>query len=98
VQALEQAASLNSDAQFLLTAYSQQGKMLLNHQQYQQALAVYEQAIHLAPNEPSLHFFKGNTLYALQEYEYDQAVRLDPQYAPGIFPQPSNMFECEAGE
>ena len=69
LQALEQAASLSSDAQFLLTASSHQGKTLLNHQQYQQALAVYE-----------------------------QAVRLDSRYAPGIFPQPANMFEREAGE
>src|SRR5258707_12592600 len=67
VQALEQAASLSSDAHFLLTAYSQQGKTLLNHHQHKQALAVYE-----------------------------QAVRLDSRYAPGIFPQPAHMFERQA--
>jgi hypothetical protein len=29
---------------------------------------------------------------------YEQAVRLDSRYALGIFPQPSNNFEREAGQ
>src|SRR5258708_19656331 len=42
VQALEQAASLSSNAHFLLTASSQQAQTPLNHHPYQQPLPTYQ--------------------------------------------------------
>jgi tetratricopeptide (TPR) repeat protein len=72
-------------------------------QRYEEAVAAIEQAIHLDPDQAQFYFWKCGALRALKRdtealAAYDQAVRLDPRYAPGIFPQPANMFEREAGE
>jgi tetratricopeptide (TPR) repeat protein len=54
--------------------------------QYSEALAAYEQAIRLDPNDASAYTNKGIALRNLKRYEealaaYEQAIRLDPNYA-----------------
>ncbi len=75
----------------------------MNLQRYEEAVAAIEQAIHLDPDQAQFFFWKSGALRALKRNTealaaYEQAVRLDSRYARGIFPQPSNIFEREAGE
>ena len=58
----------------------------LNRKQYEEALAVYDQALCLDPNLAPAYGNKGNTLRNLKRYEealatYDQVIRLDPNDA-----------------
>jgi tetratricopeptide (TPR) repeat protein len=53
---------------------------------YVEALAAYDQAIHLVPNDARAYSAKGNTLDGLKRYEealaaYEHAIRLDPNDA-----------------
>ena len=64
-----------------------EGDTLRYHEQYQEALEAYEQAIRLDPQFADAYHNKGITLNNLQRYQealeaYDQAIRLNPQYAP----------------
>lgn len=57
-----------------------------NAKQYEEAIAAFDQAIQLDPNDPIIHLSKGNALIKLKRYEealavYDQALRLDPNNA-----------------
>lgn len=52
----------------------------------QEALAAYEQAIHLAPNEAILHSLKGDALYCCERYgealaANERAIQLNPNEA-----------------
>ena len=50
---------------------------------YEQALAAYEQAVHLTPNFPGVYYQRGLALIPLRRYQealasFDQAIRLAP--------------------
>jgi len=64
----------------------EEGKRLRNRKRYEEALAAYEQAIRIDPNNALAYSNKGYILYELKMYEealaaYDQVIRLDPNYA-----------------
>jgi len=64
----------------------EEGNALRNLKRSQEALAAYEQAIRLDPNDIYAYRGKGWSLYYLQRYEealsaFDQAIRLDPNNA-----------------
>ncbi|MGB1251759.1 MAG: tetratricopeptide repeat protein [Candidatus Promineifilaceae bacterium] len=55
-------------------------------EQYEQALADYDQAIAPNPEYATAYNNRGNTYYTLEQYEqaladYDQAIALNPEYA-----------------
>ena len=86
-----------------VTYYYIEGHKLFKLQRYEEAVTAIEQAIHLDPDQAQFYFWKSAALRALKRNTealaaYEQAVRLDSRYAPGIFPQASNMFERGAGE
>src|SRR6266851_458729 len=63
-----------------------EGNALHSLQRYQEALAAYEQAIHLDPNFALAYKNKGWTLNNLKRYQealvaYEQAIHLDPNLA-----------------
>ena len=62
-------------------SYEQKGDALYNLERYEEALAVYEQAISLNDPDASIHTKKGNTLYHLNRYQealtaYELAIKL----------------------
>jgi len=63
-----------------------EGDNFRNLKQYSEALAAYEQAIRLDPNDAYAYSNKGYTLNELKRYReavgaYEQAIRLDPNNA-----------------
>jgi tetratricopeptide (TPR) repeat protein len=88
-----QAASANQAAVNTSGTSQQTSKQLMDEGsshykagRYVEAVAAYDQAIHLAPNNPAAYFFKGNALSALRSYEeailaYDRAIQLSPNVA-----------------
>src|SRR5260370_21566426 len=63
-----------------------EGNVLENLKRDEEALAAYEQAIRLDPNDADAYNNKGNALYTLNRDEealaaYEQAIRLDPNEA-----------------
>ncbi len=63
-----------------------EGNALYGLKRYEQALAAYEQALHLDPNSAVAYNNKGNALGELKRYEealatFKRALRLDPNYA-----------------
>ena len=63
-----------------------EGNALHSLNRSQEALAAYEQAIHLDPNLAAAYNNKGMALYDLKRYQealaaYEQAIRLDPNLA-----------------
>ena len=63
--------------------YNNQGNVLYQLQRYAEALAAYEQAIRLDPNDATLYSNKGHAVQHLGRHEevlaaYEQAIRLDP--------------------
>lgn len=63
-----------------------EGNTSYNLKRYEEALAVYEQAIRLNPNFALAYYGKGTTLNNLKRYEealmaFEQAIRLDPNFA-----------------
>jgi tetratricopeptide (TPR) repeat protein len=66
--------------------WMQEGNTLRGLKRYQEALAAYEQAIHLDPNYALAYHGKGNALYHLKPLQealaaYGQAIHLDPNLA-----------------
>ena len=68
--------------------WKKEGDTHYNAKRYQEALAAYEQAIRLDPNDAGTHLNinRGNTLHQLKRYQealaaYEQATLLDPNYA-----------------
>jgi tetratricopeptide (TPR) repeat protein len=63
-----------------------EGDALCGLKRYEEALAAYDQAIRLDPNDALTYRRKGNALYGLKRYEealaaYEQAIHLDPNLA-----------------
>jgi tetratricopeptide (TPR) repeat protein len=63
----------------------EEGHTLTGLNRYEEALAAYEQALRLDPNDADAYNNKGNALTGLNRYEealaaYEQALRLDPNY------------------
>ena len=63
-----------------------EGDTLRDREQYQEALAAYEHAIHLDPQLAAVYNNKGYALHDLQRYQealeaYEHAIRLNPQLA-----------------
>ena len=59
-----------------------EGDVLYDLRRYQEALAAYEQAIHLDPNDAVAYMNKGYALHDLERYQealaaYEQAIHLD---------------------
>ncbi len=80
------------------SAYSWRGSAYDNKDDYDRAIADYDQAIRLDPNEASLYFNRGvahenkeplsderEGYYARAIADYDQAIRLDPKFAPAYY-------------
>jgi tetratricopeptide (TPR) repeat protein len=68
--------------------WKKEGDTHYNAKRYQEALAAYEHAIRLDPNDAGTHLNinRGNTLHHLQRYQealaaYEHATLLDPNYA-----------------
>ena len=64
----------------------EKGNNLYGLRRYREALAAYEHAIHLDPNDGHAYNNKGAALYSLKRYEealaaYEQAIHLDPNNA-----------------
>src|ERR1700676_1663663 len=62
----------------------EEGNRLSDLKRYEEALAAYEQAIRLDPNDATAYYFKSAALIKLKRYEealiaVEQAIRLDPQ-------------------
>ena len=73
--------------QFLKTKeeWRDEGNVHYDNKRYEEALAAYEQAIHLDPNYAVAYNNKGTVLDALEGCEealaaYEQAIHLDPNY------------------
>ena len=69
-----------------LATYIGKGSMLRALKRYEEALAVYEQAIHFYPHSAVAYNNKGNALMDLNRYEealdaYNFSSQLDPSYA-----------------
>src|SRR6266567_2635497 len=80
-----------------------EGAVLYSFGHYEEALAAYEQAIRLDPNDALAYNDKGNTLSALARYEealtaYKQAIRLDPNYALAYSGKGSVLYNLERYE
>ena len=68
------------------TAYRNKGVALYGLKRYEEAIAAFDQALHLNPNDANAYCNKGYALAELKRYEeaiaaYDQALRLNPNYA-----------------
>ncbi len=64
----------------------EEGNTLWDLKRFEEALASYEQAIHLDPNFAIAYNGKGNALRDLKRFDealasYEQAIRLDPNYS-----------------
>jgi len=64
----------------------QEGNAYLQAERYEEALAAFEQAIHLDPNYARSYLGKGEALSNLRRFQealeaFEQAIRLDPHYA-----------------
>ena len=82
------SAETSSPETFQKTAEQsiQEGSPLYDPKYYEEALAVYAQAIRLDPHNAGAYNSKGDMLDELGRYEealvaYEQAIRLDPDYA-----------------
>src|ERR1700728_4072899 len=67
--------------------FSNRGAALQLLSRYEEALASYDQALALQPNDAVLHYNRGRTLQDLSQFEealasYDQALRLNANSAP----------------
>jgi len=89
-------ATRHADVRVFLTAlqapeksfhqWFREGRTLHDQKRYAEALAPYEQAIHLNPNDAATYFWKGIALRNLQRYAealatYEQAIHLNPNDA-----------------
>jgi len=85
VVAYTEAIRLDSKESLVGTVvyYWNKGEALFVLHRYQEALAIYDQALRLDPNHPGLHLARGSALVSLGRYEealaaYEQTIRLDP--------------------
>ncbi|BAY22662.1 TPR repeat-containing serine/threonine protein kinase [Calothrix sp. NIES-2100] len=67
------------------TELYKQGNTLYDLQRYQDALAIYNQAVNIRPDYAQGWYGRGNTLSALKQYKesltaYDTAIQLQPDY------------------
>lgn len=68
-----------------LEALVEQGNLKLENKQYEAALATFERADSLFPDNAELKFYLGVVYYGLEQYEtalefLDRALAIDPQY------------------
>ena len=75
----------------------------LKAKRYQEALAAFEQAIQLDPDNASLYNGKGLVLSELKRYQvaltaYERAIRLDPNYAEAYFNKGNVLDDLEQFE
>ena len=80
----QQSATRPSNAQ-RATAYFKQGLAAYNKGNYEQAIARYNQAIHLNPNDALAYNGRGQAYYA--QGDYDQAIA---NYSRAIYLEPNN--------
>ena len=72
----------------------------LKAKRYQEALAAFEQAIQLDPDDASIYNGKGLVLSELKRYQealaaYERAIRLDPNYAEAYFNKGNVLDDLE---
>jgi serine/threonine protein kinase len=106
-QTVTQVASLLPQAQTSPPGSHQQmgtPKIAANHylktKRFQEALAAFEQAIRLDPDDASLYNGKGLVLSELKRYQealaaYEWAIRLDPNYAIAYFNKGNVLDDLE---
>jgi tetratricopeptide (TPR) repeat protein len=68
------------------SAYYNRGLAYYNQQKYAQAIADYNKAIELDPNDADAYYNRGIAYADQQEYaqaiaDYNKAIELDPKYA-----------------
>ena len=68
-------------------AYNNRGNVYRNLGQYQQAIADYDKAIELNPNDAVAHNNRGHAYADQGQYQqtiadFDKAIELDPDVAP----------------
>ncbi len=79
-------AAAPGQVQKTIDQWLDEGDNFRNLKQYSEALAAYEQAIRLDPNDAYAYFNKGYTLIELKRFRealaaYEQAIHLDPNLA-----------------
>jgi tetratricopeptide (TPR) repeat protein len=95
-----------TELQFLLKTPQEwflEGNTLDDLSRYEEAIAAYDQAIRLDPNNADAYNNKGVDLYDLKRYEeaivaYDQAIRLDPNNADAYYNKGNTLYDLKRYE
>jgi tetratricopeptide (TPR) repeat protein len=79
------------------TKLYRQGTQLISAQKYEAAIAKFDQALQLKPEDVDVLHMKGYALDRLQHYSqaialYDQALKLEPQHVPTLYDKASTLF------
>jgi predicted O-linked N-acetylglucosamine transferase (SPINDLY family) len=93
------AKALEHDASNL-AALKDYARTLGALKRYEAALAAYEKAIGISPNEAELFAGRGNACFELKQFSraienYDQCLRLDPTFAGGHFNRAMALLDLE---
>ncbi len=75
----------------------EEGFNLFEAQSYDEAIACYDKAIKLAPNNKDAHYYKGNVLFEMGLYEeavecYDHVIELAPNYTLAYYNKGNTLF------
>ncbi|MGI0485748.1 tetratricopeptide repeat protein [Pantanalinema rosaneae CENA516] len=87
---LEQLKSTNSQLSFTANDYVEQGKALYFENRYEDAIACYDKAIQMEPENAKAWLSRGAILAKLQNYEaaiaaYDRTIQLKPDSSEAWF-------------
>ncbi|WP_432810380.1 tetratricopeptide repeat protein [Pantanalinema sp. GBBB05] len=87
---LEQLKSTNSQLSFTANDYVEQGKALYFENRYEEAIACYDKAIQMEPENAKAWLSRGAILAKLQQYEpaiaaYDRALQVKPDGSEAWF-------------
>lgn len=87
---LEQLKSTNSQLSFTANDYVEQGKALYFENRYEEAIACYDKAIQMEPENAKAWLSRGAILAKLQQYEpaiaaYDRALQIKPDVSEAWF-------------
>src|SRR6266487_390103 len=83
--------------------HTSKAEMLYGRGFYEEALAFYEEALRLDPNDTDSYIGKGDALYKLGRYEealafYEEALRLDPNDTDSYIGKGDTLYKLERYE